>query len=109
MVIGNNLRVIRETRNYSQADLAKSVGITFQQIQKYEKGINRISASKLLEISNALKTDIKDFYRGLLNEKDYPPINFSNKDILKLSSQIASLKDPKLIDNLKVIISTMAK
>lgn len=52
----------------SQEALGRSSGVTFQQIQKYEKGKNRIAASKLLKLSKALKVDIMMFYNGLIDE-----------------------------------------
>ena len=48
----------------SQEELAKSVGITFQQIQKYEKGANRISASRLFMLARYLKTSVSFFFEG---------------------------------------------
>ena len=50
--IGANLRAIRNSRRISQDDLAKALGLTFQQIQKYERGTNRISAGRLCEIAS---------------------------------------------------------
>jgi transcriptional regulator with XRE-family HTH domain len=48
----------------SQGDLAISVGLTFQQIQKYEKGSNRVSASKLFEFAKTLKVEVSYFFEG---------------------------------------------
>ena len=48
----------------SQSQLADALGITFQQIQKYEKGINRISAGRLFEIANLLGVPITFFFEG---------------------------------------------
>jgi transcriptional regulator with XRE-family HTH domain len=49
----------------SQEKLADQLGLTFQQVQKYERGHNRISASKLFQIAQALETDISHFFRGM--------------------------------------------
>ena len=49
----------------SQKDLAKICGVTFQQIQKYETAGNRISASRLFELSTALETPVSFFFQGL--------------------------------------------
>ena len=48
--------------NVSQLDLALAIGVTYQQLQKYESGKNRISASRLWDASVALKCDVSDFY-----------------------------------------------
>lgn len=50
---------------YNQSDLGKALGLTFQQIQKYEKGTNRISSSKLWDISQFFKVDVSYFFEGL--------------------------------------------
>ncbi|WP_183776896.1 helix-turn-helix domain-containing protein [Phenylobacterium haematophilum] len=52
--VGRRLRLLRQSRSISQTQLAKAVGLTFQQIQKYERGQNRISASKLCHIARSL-------------------------------------------------------
>lgn len=51
LLIGQRLRSARRLAGISQADLAAAAGVTFQQIQKYEKGTNRIAASRLLQFS----------------------------------------------------------
>lgn len=48
----------------SQTDLAVSIGLTFQQVQKYERGSNRISASKLYDIAHTLKVPVDYFFQG---------------------------------------------
>ena len=65
VLVGNNLRRVRLLRGVSQTALAKGIGITFQQVQKYEKGANRVSASKLWEISRFLEADIQEFFVGV--------------------------------------------
>lgn len=63
--VGNRLRLRRVAMGFSQNDLGAALGITFQQVQKYEKGTNRIGASRLFELANTLKVDIQYFYGGL--------------------------------------------
>ncbi|MFN7110292.1 MAG: helix-turn-helix domain-containing protein [Brevundimonas sp.] len=56
IAIGARIRARRNVRRITQAQLAAAVGVTFQQIQKYERGVNRVSAARLLQIAAALKT-----------------------------------------------------
>ncbi len=63
-VIGANLRRIRTMAGLSQERLGELLGVTFQQVQKYEKGSNRISAPVLVELSAILSVDIQDFFAG---------------------------------------------
>lgn len=54
----------------SQDELASLLGITFQQIQKYEKGINRIAASRLFEIAAVLDMPVARFFEGLAGKQE---------------------------------------
>ncbi len=63
--IGQRVQLRRVMMGLSQKDLAKICGVTFQQIQKYESAGNRISASRLFELSTALETPITFFFQGL--------------------------------------------
>jgi transcriptional regulator with XRE-family HTH domain len=63
--VGARIRMRRKILGVSQEKLADSLGLTFQQVQKYEKGANRVSASKLYEIAAALQTQVAYFFEGL--------------------------------------------
>ena len=63
--VSSRLRWRREELELSQQDLADQLGVTFQQVQKYEKGANRISAGRLFELAKLLETRITYFYEGL--------------------------------------------
>lgn len=65
--VGLRLRLCRKTLGLSQERLAEGVGLTFQQIQKYERGANRISASKLFELGRLLNVPVAYFFEGLAN------------------------------------------
>ena len=120
--VGTKLREKRREKGISQDELAKAVDLTFQQVQKYEKGLNRISCSKLHDFAKYLKTDIRYFFQGL-DEVFYPFVegcttysfgegNFSNVDsnteIAELVKAFQMIKDPKIrhsIINLTISIS----
>lgn len=59
-MIGAKIRQRRTAQRLSQEKLAELIGVTFQQIQKYEKGVNRVSASMLYRIAQELRTPIND-------------------------------------------------
>jgi transcriptional regulator with XRE-family HTH domain len=67
--VGALIRMRRRTLGISQTELAEALGVTFQQVQKYERGANRVSASKLYEIAQKLDTPLTAFFEGL----DTPP------------------------------------
>jgi transcriptional regulator with XRE-family HTH domain len=68
--VGLHIRMRRKALGISQERLAESLGLTFQQVQKYERGANRVSASKLWEIARALRTNVAYFYEGLESEDE---------------------------------------
>ncbi|HEY0053258.1 MAG TPA: helix-turn-helix transcriptional regulator [Caulobacteraceae bacterium] len=63
--VGQRVRVLRKIQGISQERLADALGLTFQQVQKYEKGSNRISASKLWDISRFLNKPIAYFFEEI--------------------------------------------
>lgn len=67
--VGKRVRMRRLMIKMSQEKLAAQLGLTFQQVQKYEKGVNRISASRLREMSHALRVPIPFFFEGLPEQK----------------------------------------
>lgn len=60
--VGKQLRELRHTNGFTQEFIGKTVGVSSQQIQKYEQGRNRISASRLYEFSMILDCEVADFY-----------------------------------------------
>jgi transcriptional regulator with XRE-family HTH domain len=63
--VGRRVRQRRKALGVTQERLAEDLGLTFQQVQKYERGANRVSASKLYEIARSLRTSIGYFFEGL--------------------------------------------
>lgn len=63
--VGSRIRMRRKILGVSQERLADSLGLTFQQVQKYERGSNRVSASKLYEIAATLQAQVSYFFEGL--------------------------------------------
>jgi transcriptional regulator with XRE-family HTH domain len=60
--IGQKIRAVRVARGVSQTTLATGLGVTFQQVQKYERGANRVSAGRLQKIAGMLETPVMFFY-----------------------------------------------
>src|SRR5437762_11372708 len=63
--IGSKIRALRLQRGLSQSGLAQGIDLTFQQVQKYEKGANRVSAGRLQRIADILNTPVMFFYAGM--------------------------------------------
>lgn len=83
--VGTKIRRLRKARDMSQQALAEKLGVRFQQVQKYETGANRISASKLIIAAQVFETDLNYFAEGL---DDAPS---SDKRLARVLSRKAKL------------------
>ena len=79
--VGLRLRMRRKELGISQEKLAEAIGLTFQQVQKYERAANRVSASKLWEMARALSTSIGYFYEGLGDSVETPGSNLPRESM----------------------------
>ena len=76
-LIGDRVRLARAIKRMSQEKLAGHLGVTFQQVQKYEKGTNRISASTLFQIAKVLEVDILFFFGNDAGSAQSLPFEFA--------------------------------
>lgn len=113
--VGLRIRMRRRELGISQERLAESVGLTFQQIQKYERAANRVSASKLWELAQALKTNVTYFYEGLSEmEADNLPRD-SMQDFLltpeglELAAQFPRITSPRLRRKLLELVRALVE
>lgn len=67
IIIGSNIKKLRRLKGMTQTQLADALGLTFQQVQKYEKGTNRVAGSRMIDTMNALGCSITDLFEGLLD------------------------------------------
>jgi transcriptional regulator with XRE-family HTH domain len=67
--VGTKLRARRAKLGMSQSTLAEALGLTFQQVQKYEKGANRVSSSRLQQLAQILQMPVEYFFEGLPHER----------------------------------------
>jgi transcriptional regulator with XRE-family HTH domain len=70
LAVGNKIRLRRKMAGLSQTALADKLGVTFQQVQKYEKGANRVSASRLQMIASVLRMPVSEFFEGSVSGSD---------------------------------------
>lgn len=106
--IGKKLKEERLLSGMTQDQIGELVGITFQQIQKYEKGINRISASKLYEISQIFEKPISSFFNDYVSDNQYHNIEFKTqkdqkrKNYIKNREMVRLFKSFNKIDGFEV-------
>jgi transcriptional regulator with XRE-family HTH domain len=78
--IGRKIRALRLERGLSQSNLADGIGLTFQQVQKYEKGTNRVSAGRLQRIADMLNIPVSFFYGGMSTRPSPKTREIANPD-----------------------------
>jgi transcriptional regulator with XRE-family HTH domain len=122
--VGSRVRFRRMLISMSQEKLGESLGLTFQQIQKYEKGVNRIGASRLYELGKALGVSVAFFYEdapGLGGNIVNPPPGFaespsesyiidflSTREGLELNKAFARIADPKVRRSVVDLVRSLA-
>lgn len=94
--VGRRVQEKRLGLGLTQTALAKAVGVSFQQVQKYEKGTNRVSASKLFEIADFMKVDIPFFFEGFAIAQP----GFGEEETAAFDHERSATKHSIEIDNL---------
>ena len=111
--VGSRLRMRRKMLGMSQEKLGEALKITFQQVQKYEKGTNRVSCSRLYEISNILKVPVSFFFsdkadgRSEVRIAEHLEPN-KLKDGLRLITAFGQIDDVKKRRKLLALVESMA-
>jgi len=88
--LGKQLRARRSALGLTQTQVARAINVTFQQIQKYEKGTNGVSSSRLLQLANFLKVPIKYFFE---NFKDFQNSDTQVKNDNSLEAFVSKLSE----------------
>ena len=100
--LGKKLRMRRLSLGLTQTKVAEAINVTFQQIQKYEKGTNGVSSARLMQISQFLKVPITYFYEGF---KDYKAFNSEENIIedLNYSFLVKTFKSLSKLEKEKIL------
>ncbi len=118
--VGNRVRLRRQMIGMSQEKLGELLDITFQQVQKYEKGVNRISASRLQSIANVLSTPVSFFFEDApgaeipasgfqdAGRHAYVPDMLLSSEGLTLNRAFAKIKNPKVRRKIVELINVIA-
>ena len=113
--LGNKLKLRRLALGLTQTKVAKAINVTFQQIQKYEKGTNGVSSIRLLQLSNYLKIPInyffEDFSEYAINQdkSNEGHMNVNYNFLVKLYSELNDDQKLKFAKNLKVLNLEVSK
>ena len=101
--LGQKLRLRRTSLGLTQTQVAKAINVTFQQIQKYEKGTNGVSSARLLQLSSFLKVPIKYFFEDYQDFASSNEGSSSSKDVnysflLRIFSDLEPQQKEKLLE-----------
>ena len=108
--LGKKLRMRRLSLGLTQTKVAEAINVTFQQIQKYEKGTNGVSSNRLMQLSNYLKVPITYFFEDFRNFNDIKNSEEENEDLnysflSKTFSALSKTQKEKILQILKNTIS----
>ena len=108
--LGKKLRMRRLSLGLTQTKVAEAINVTFQQIQKYEKGTNGVSSNRLMQLSNYLKVPITYFFEDFKNFNDIKTSQEDNDDLNYsfLSKTFASLSKPQKEKILQILKNTVS-
>jgi transcriptional regulator with XRE-family HTH domain len=107
VAVGRNVRLWRIARGLSQADLAKRLGITFQQVQKYEIGANRMSTGRLVKAAAILGVPMSAFFEGV-DEREPMQALLADNRAFRLAQAFAAIKNTTLRLTLVVLVEKIA-
>ena len=117
--VGKRVRMRRVMLDMSQTDVADGLGVAFQQVQKYENGTNRLSASRLQQISQILRVPVQFFFEGVPALKRQPGASggpspayvsdfLATSDGLALVKAFVQIKDPALRRSIVTMVKQIA-
>ena len=121
-LVGQRIKELRKIKKLTQKDIANVLGVSFQQVQKYEKGVDRISFQRIYDLAQYMRVSLESFLtlyeqqtqNGGLSDNSQAPLtpendSFSQKETDELLSIYYSLDNPKLRKDLLKFIKSMAQ
>ena len=117
--VGSRIRLRRQLMKMSQEKLGDELGVTFQQVQKYERGANRVGASRLYRLSRVLEVPVQFFFEGLndqtaitaMADNDQTPIVYDfiqSSDGVSRAESFSRIKDSKVRRRVLELVRTLA-
>jgi transcriptional regulator with XRE-family HTH domain len=107
VLVGSRIRLFRKRRHMTQAQLGDRLGVSFQQVQKYENGKNRVGASRLQMISTALDIPVEQLF-SIAAKSAKKPITF-DPEALRFAEAFIKLTDMELRNSIVDTVEAMAR
>jgi transcriptional regulator with XRE-family HTH domain len=109
IAVGNRVRELRTRAGLSQTDLGARLGVSFQQIQKYEKGVNRMGASRLIQVCDALKVTIEDIFEGIGSVRDAKERDLPDPEAMRIARDVQRITNDQMRTAVKQLVRTMSR
>ncbi len=111
--VGERIRLRRTERGLTQEQLADALDVSYQQVQKYETGANRISAGRIYEIARKLEVEVGYFFEGLENGEPgaAPPLEHGGRQrsAIELVRKFAQIQDPEVRAAIAGLVKTIVE
>lgn len=107
--VGERIRERRTALGLTQDHLASALEISYQQVQKYETGANRVSAGRLYEVAKKLDVDISYFFEGLDEQAEVQPLEHGgkNRSTIELVRNFSHIADPQIRSALSGLVKSL--
>jgi len=96
--LGKQLRSRRSALGLTQTQVAKAINVTFQHIQKYEKGTNGVSSSRLLQLANFLKVPVKYFFEDFKDFQNLDSVASKDNSLEYFVTKLSEIEKEKLLN-----------
>lgn len=107
--VGTNVRDIRQRRGMSQTELSKATKVSFQQVQKYERGTNRMAASTLFIFAKHMGCSITDFFKGVGEDGPSVSVPDLSKEGRRIAEAYDAIQDPKIRDRVGKLVQAISQ
>jgi len=114
-IVGQTIRLLRLERRLSQTALARKIGVSFQQVQKYENGTNRVGASRMVQIAQALRVPLDSLFQRVdgthpkTEHGDDPLALISNSQALRVARAFSTISNNQVLIAIVALIESIAE
>src|SRR5262249_44571557 len=113
-VVGQTIRLLRLQKRLSQTALAQKIGVSFQQVQKYENGTNRVGASRMVQIAQALRVPLDSLFQRvdgtqLRADHDDPLALISNSQALRVARAFSMISNNQVRVAIVALLESIAE
>jgi len=106
--VGQEIRKRRQAKGVTQQELARALGISYQQIQKYENGANRVSAGRLFIIARALDTEIGAFFESFGLPIQPQRLSITSEETVQAARELSAVSDPRVRNSIRALVRLLS-